>query len=181
MSNSGKFVHRDFPPSFWHPKFRHQPSSAEFAALAGLQLLEEYRPICPGHVLTKVHYDGKPARKRFIVEVALEQGPFFIETLCTYTPALGIDALDGNLIRDAEEWILVRELKLKPRRLKLIFGAQEKLSCEDYLRFISNPHAGRRFQDIPIEFDVPKASIGAGSAGSTGAPPERRKRWWQFW
>ncbi len=171
MPNSGRIAPRDFPPYFLHPSLNEQLTQSEFDALS-TRRLEEQRGICPGHKLTVTHVTDGEKERRYIVEVVLEKGRFFIEAPCTFTPSMGLDVLDGNLVNDAEEWILVQELKLRPRRLRHIFGHEHRLPYKDYIRVVTALHAGERFQDVDAVFDIPEAPP---------PPIAQRKRWWKFW
>ncbi len=185
MSYSSRIAHRDFPPYFLHPRANEQLTAEAFEAIPTREM-EQHESIGLGHVLTKVHLAQAPAERRFILEVVLNKGRFFIESLCTYTPAMGMDLLDGNLVLDAEEWILIQELKMKPRRLGLIFGANDRIPTKEYIQFITSPHAGERFQDVPVEFENAQRSSSNKAAEETSASNEepkavKQKKWWQFW
>lgn len=174
MPNSGYIRNRDFPSHFLHPQFNEQLNKEQFEAME-TQQLEEHASICPGHKLTKTHITGPPEDRRYIVEVVLNKGTYFIEAPCTFTPALGLDVLDGNLVYDAEEWILVQELRLKPRRLRMIFGHEHRLPYQDYIKKVTAIHAGWKFQDLEAEFELPAPLVVPVS------PKSKRKKWWKFW
>lgn len=170
MPNSGYIRNRDYPPYFDHPQLSDQLTKEQFKALPTREV-EEHGGICEGHILTKVHLAEVPGNRRFIVEVVLETGHFYIEAPCTFTPAMGLDVLDGNLVNDAEEWILVQELRMKPRRLRVLFGHEHRRNSQDYVQAISGIRAGG-FAEIPVEF-MPPDSL----------PPlaKKKRRWWKFW
>ncbi|GEM_PF-2857293 len=170
MPNSGYIRNREYPQYFNHPQLNEQMPLEHFKMLPTREV-EEHAGLCDGHKLTKVHLVEEPGNRRFIVEVVLETGRYFIEAPCTFTPAMGLDALDGNLVNDAEEWILVQKLRMKPRRLRIIFGNRHRLSCEEYIKLVSGLRSGG-FADIPVEFHEPEPVFG---------PLKKRRSWWKFW
>ncbi len=170
MPNSGYIRNREYPQYFNHPQLSDQLTKEQFKALPTREV-EEHAGLCDGHRCTKIHLAEESGNRRFVAEVVLESGHFFIEAPCTFTPAMGLDVLDGNLVNDAEEWILVQELNMKPRRLRIIFGNQSRLLYQDYIKIVSGLRAGG-FADIPVEFHDP---------GPVFAPLKKRRSWWKFW
>jgi hypothetical protein len=185
MSNSGKIAPRNFPNYFLHPSYHEQPTRETFDATPKRRM-EILESIAKGHLESIVYLTQLPAERTFIVEVVLEKGRFFIESPCTFTPSLGIDALDGNLIHDAEEWILMQQLNMKPRRLTRTFGNNDRRPYEDYIKIITAPHAGRNFQDVPVEFEEniekwTQKTTSPTTISTDSEAKEIKKPWWKFW
>jgi hypothetical protein len=203
MSVLQRLAKRPFPSYIMHPQHYDQPENT-FLADKNLRKLERYPSRCKGHIGTNVlfHTDQEGYRS-YILEVVLEQGSFLIEAPCTYSPAMGMDLLDGNLVKDAEEWVLFQQLRLKPVRLEHIFGRDDRLDCEEYVRKVTAPHVGPLFQDVKPEFLT--ASPQASEPVKNALPSEKRnpespdeqadrqpqstpqqavapeKPWWKFW
>lgn len=177
LFGNARIAQRDLPPYFLHPRYHDQLDDRQVESLQ-LTYIEEYPGRCRGHLGTKVHLqslgDGK---SQYLVEVSLDTGKVHLEVPCTYLPAMGMDLVDGNLVLDAEEWVLVQKLGLKPRRLKYIFKNDDRRSCEEYVRLITAPHAGELFQDVEPEFEQDL------SMGNRGCQPKTssEKPWWKFW
>lgn len=181
MSNSGTFAPRDLPPCFLHPKHSHQPNREEFEK-AGPRPMDKRESLCPGHRETIIHLAGSGNARRFIVEVILESGSCYIESPCTFTPAMGMDVLDGHLAYDAEEWLLVQCLRVLPRRLPYIYGSEDRLSADNYIKRVWNI---RLSHNAAYEFDRQTAAAEQGTASiikeeefAVGKPV---KKWWLFW
>lgn len=178
MTPDPRIAPRDLPPYIRHPSHYDQPTGEDSLRL-DKRFIEAYPSRCSGHVGTRVHYhsDGEGLR-RYLVEVELQSGVYWIEAPCTYLPAMGMDLLDGHLVLDAEEWVLVQRLRLKPRRLAYMFGAADRQETGEYIRRALAPHAGDRFQDVEPEFEAGPADplTATGHTGREGA-----RKWWQFW
>ncbi len=180
MANNSKFAPRNFPQNFDHPRYYNQLSRAEFDALSKRQM-EEHGGICLGHKKTVVHFAGAGAERRFIVEVITKVGSFYIESPCTYTPGMGLDALDGNLANDAEAWLLCQNLGLRSKRLETIFGVKDHIYYEDYIKIVSFPHAGGGFDDFEPDTARPAAIEKKEAQEAPIAPAAKQKPWWKFW
>lgn len=181
MSNSGRFAPRDLPLYFLHPMHNHQPSAEEFEA-SSARVVEAREGLCPGHKGTVIHLAGSGEDRRFIVEVKLAGGSCYIESPCTYTPAMGMDALDGHLAYDAEEWLLVQQLRVKPRRLRVVFGNNDRLIANDYIKSVSNirvsEDAEYEFEERPTPTLNNKTNEKAEQYSTLEKP---KKKWWKFW
>jgi hypothetical protein len=149
--------------------------------------MEERESLCPDHLGTVIHLAGSGEGRRFIVEVKLAQGSFYIESPCTYTPAMGMDSLDGHLANDAEEWLLVQRLRVKPRRLPKVFGSADRLMASEYVQRVSNIRVS---EDAEYEFEegIPLQKVTVDSVADGAASPAQQapaapamKKWWQFW
>ncbi|MBP6185175.1 MAG: hypothetical protein KA479_09560 [Saprospiraceae bacterium] len=174
MANRSTVTHRDFPPYFLHPRHNDQLDPDKATTLPS-RFIEAYESKCNGHILTQVHLVTDAEHRRYLVEVQLETGTFWIEAPCTYMPVLGMDIVDGNLVLDAEEWILVQQLRLKSRRLARIFGPNDRVSSEEYIRQVTAAHAGLGFQDVEPEFEQNESESTKTDAKESG------KKWWRLW
>ncbi len=124
--------------------------------------MQNAQGICTGHKETIIYFVDSDENRRYIVEVILIKGHYFIETPCSWTPSFGMDTLDGNLAQDGEEWILVQELNYESKRLPVLFGNRDKTHFNDYLKLVGLPHSGQ-------ESNVTQATSKA-----------NKKKWWKF-
>lgn len=190
MSNSGKIAHRDFPKNFDHPRLYHQLTQAEFDAISSRQM-EEHAGLCRGHKKTIVHFVDGRENRRFIVEVVLKAGSFLSNPPAPIPRALVSTPWTAILAKDAEIWILMQQLGVTSKRLNALFGVQDHVYHEDYIRMISYPHARDEFEDVaepvlpsftantPSVSNNPNASITANAAPVD--TPTAKKKWWRFW
>lgn len=56
----------------------------------------------------------------------------FIHSICTFTPSLGMDRIDGEFAQDAEEYILEKTLNRETNRLN-VFENKNEISIQTYL------------------------------------------------
>ena len=125
--------------------------------------MENAPSICKGHKETIIHFVDSNENRRYIVEVILNKGCYYIETPCTWTPSLDMDTLDGNLAQDGEEWILVQELNYEPKRLPVLFGDKDKTYFNDYLKLVGLPHSAQESNGVQVSLKADK------------------KKWWKIW
>ena len=105
--------YRSFPEKFPHPARARRYSAAEFSALEK-QEMQTAPGCCKGHESTTIWYTGHS----YVVEVQFSaHAPSYIESICTFTPTMGMDMIDGNLAQDAEEFVLQQVLSRPTQRL----------------------------------------------------------------
>ena len=69
---------------------------------------------CKGHKGTTIWY----AERSYVVEIHFDVHPsVYIQSICTVTPTMGMDMIDGNLAQDAEEFVLQQVLARPTQRL----------------------------------------------------------------
>jgi hypothetical protein len=125
---------RAFPQAFPHPARARRFNAEEFAALPK-QKLQTAPSSCSGHESTTVWYvAGTPADRFYVVEVRFSQHPpVCIQSICTFTPTMGMDMVDGALAQDAEELVLQEVLGQQTHRLDL-FPPTTDIPSLPYLR-----------------------------------------------
>jgi hypothetical protein len=125
-----KTGYRAFPPEITHPSSAICLSQEEFDRIEK-QRLEEAPSACPGHLGTVVWYAKS---KGYIIQVKLDgKQDVFATSICTFTPTMGMDQIDGMFAQDVEESILNRELGCPTNRLD-VFQDREAIPVEQYLR-----------------------------------------------
>lgn len=129
-----KTGYRAFPPTFPHPARARRFTAEEFAALPK-QKLQTAPASCPGHASTSVWYvAGTPAERFYVIEICFSQHPpVHIQSICTFTPTMGMDRVDGELAQDAEELVLQEVLGVQSRRLAQ-FPASADIPAMPYLQ-----------------------------------------------
>jgi len=111
--------------------------------------------VCEGHAGTDVWF----CDPGYIVHVRLEEGDdVFIESISTFTPTMGMDAIDGQFAQDAEDWVLWQALGRPSARLD-VYGQHDQVPIEAYLQA----------RGLAAAFSNPTA---------VGLNP---KPWWRFW
>lgn len=124
-----KTGYRAFPPEIIHPSRTTYLTQDEFDQMAK-QKLEQAPPACAGHSGTVVSY---AAGKGYIIQVSLDGKPDVMATsICTFTPTMGMDQIDGLFAQDVEEFILNRELAYPTNRLD-VFEGRDSIPAEKYL------------------------------------------------
>jgi hypothetical protein len=129
-----KTGYRSFPDTFPHPARVRRFTAEEFAAKPK-QKMQAAPSACVGHESTTIWYvAGTPAERFYIVEVCFSKHPpVYIQSLCTFTPTMGMDRVDGELAQDAEELILQEVLGRQTRRLDA-FPPSADIPALPYLR-----------------------------------------------
>jgi hypothetical protein len=121
---------RAFPPFIDHPKKAEHLTQAAFTNLNSTKM-QDAPSSCPGHIGTTVWYSGTNG---YVIQVKLEGKPdVYARSICTFTPTLGMDRIDGEFAQDVEEYLLQKQLGFKSTRL-VIFDGKESLPIEEYLR-----------------------------------------------
>jgi hypothetical protein len=125
---------RAFPKTFPHPARARRFTADEFAALPK-QKLQAAPSSCSGHDSTTVWYvAGTPAERFYIIEIRFSaHPPVYIQSICTFTPTMGMDMVDGSLAQDAEELVLQEVLGHQTRRLDA-FQLSADIESMPYLR-----------------------------------------------
>jgi len=122
--------YRAFPPEITHPSHATYLTQDEFDRTEKQQL-EQAPSACPGHVGTVVWYSKD---KGYIIQVKLDAKPDVTAiSICTFTPTMGMDQIDGLFAQDVEEFILNRDLGYPTNRLD-VFQGRESIPAEEYLR-----------------------------------------------
>ena len=88
-------------------------------------------PSCPGHTGTTVWY---VERAGYIIELSFDAHPsVYAHSICTFTPTLGMDRLDGEFAQDVEDFILQEVLGVERPRLA-VFPPGSDVPIKPYLR-----------------------------------------------
>jgi hypothetical protein len=125
-----KTGYRSLPPSIKHPSRARHYIVSEFAA-AQKTKMQDAPPSCPGHVGTTVWY---VEREGYIIEVRFDSHPpVYAHSICTFTPTLGMDRIDGEFAQDVEESVLHEVLGFQSHRLATFQSASD-IPIEQYLR-----------------------------------------------
>ena len=120
--------HRAFPERFPHPARAKRFTPEEFSALEK-QRMQSVAGCCKGHESTTIWY----ADRCYIVEVRFAaHPPVYIQSICTFTPTMGMDMIDGNLAQDAEEFVLQQVLARPTQRL--MHHGLSGIPAMDYLK-----------------------------------------------
>ena len=122
--------YRAFPETIIHPSRARRFSAEEFASLRKVKL-QDAPPVCAGHAGTSVWYVEHTG---YIIEIRFDsRQPVYIHSLCTFTPTLGMDKIDGEFAQDAEEYILHESLGFPAERL-VVYGDSPAVPTADYLQ-----------------------------------------------
>ena len=122
--------YRAFPETIIHPSHARRFSAEEFASLQKVKL-QDAPPACAGHGGTSIWYVEQTG---YIVEIRFDsRQPVYIHSLCTFTPTMGMDKIDGEFAQDAEEYILHESLGFPTERL-VVYGDSPAVPTADYLR-----------------------------------------------
>src|SRR5437867_3870891 len=106
-------------PAFLNPRSARRPSPEEFESLHKTQM-QQSPSICEGHRGSTVWHITREKGSCYVLQVDLEGRPsVLIETICTFAPTFGIDAVDGMLIEDAEHLVLNEALGFGTKRLDI--------------------------------------------------------------
>jgi hypothetical protein len=139
-------------PRFPNPRSLRRLAPGEFEPL---QKTETQRSpgIAPDHRGSTVWYVPRDEGGYFVLQVDFDGRPsVLVETICTFTPTWGIDAVDGMLIEDAEHMVLGEQLGFASSRLD-VYGSASEVDPIQYLR----------------------------ARGTTVETSSAKKKWWQFW
>lgn len=151
-------------PKFPNPRSLPRVTVEEFDKLPKTEM-QRAPSIAAGHLGTTVWYVKESNARYFVVQVDVEgHPPALLKALCTFTPSMGVDAVDGMLIEDAEHFVLSETLGFKTTRLD-VYGSSPEINPIQYLA-----SHGLHVQSDP----APKASPKV-------APMVAQKKWWQFW
>ena len=87
---------------------------------------------CPGHESTSGLVCRRHARSErfYVIEIRFSQHPpVHIQSICTFTPTMGMDRVDGELAQDAEELVLqeVSFAGVQSRRLPTSFQRRRSI------------------------------------------------------
>lgn len=138
-------------PKFTNPRSLRRLASEEFEPLQKTEM-QRSPSIVPGHRGSTVWYLPRGKGGYFVLQVEFDDQPsVLLETVCTFTPTWGIDAVDGMLIEDAEHLVLNEKLGFVTSRLD-VYGSTPEVDPVEYLRSRS------------ATVDIVKP-----------------KKWWQFW
>ena len=122
--------YRALPPSIPHPS-RARRFTSEEAASFQKRKLQEAPSLCAGHDRTIVWYAEGLG---YIIEVRFTAHPaVYVKSLCTFTPTLGMDKIDGEFAQDVEEYVLQEALGYKGNRLSA-YPTTSDVPVQQYLR-----------------------------------------------
>jgi hypothetical protein len=125
-----KTGHRAFPKIFPHPARARRFTADEFEAISKTKL-QAAPSSCPGHESTTVWHAEAFG---YIIEIRFtKHSPIYIQSICTFTPTMGMDRIDGELAQDAEEFILHEVLGFNTTRLNA-FSPSTDIPAMEYLR-----------------------------------------------
>ena len=110
---------RAFPETFPHPARARRFTAEEFAAKPK-EKMQVAPSACAGHESTTIWYvAGTPAERFYIIEIRFStHSPVYIQSICTFTPTMDMDRVDGELAQDAEELVMQEVLGRQTRRLE---------------------------------------------------------------
>jgi hypothetical protein len=122
--------HRAFPKTFLHPARARKFTADEFEAISKKKL-QTAPSSCPGHESTTIRYAEAFG---YIVEIRFaNHKPIYARSICTFTPTMGMDRIDGELAQDVEEFVLQDVLGFKTKRLDA-FPSWKDISSTEHLR-----------------------------------------------
>ena len=122
--------YRAFPPTIDHPRKAEVLSETAFTNLNAIKM-QDAPSLCPGHEGTTVWYAGTNG---YVIQIRIKgKKDIYARSICTFTPTMGMDKIDGVFAQDVEEYHIQKELGLKSTRLDA-FNGNDSLSIEDYLR-----------------------------------------------
>jgi hypothetical protein len=122
--------YRAFPETIINPSFARRFSAEEFASLQKVKL-QDAPSACARHAGTTIWYVEQMG---YIVEIHFDsRDPVYIHSICTFTPTMGMDKIDGEFAQDAEEYILHESLGF-PTELLAVYGDLPAVPIADYLR-----------------------------------------------
>jgi len=125
---------RTFPKTFPHPARARRFTGEEFAVLSK-QKLQAAPSSCSGHDSTTIWYvAGTPVERFYVLEIRFSAHPsIYIQSICTFTPTMGMDMVDGALAQDIEELVLQEVLGRQTHRLD-VFSPLADIESMPYLR-----------------------------------------------
>ena len=127
MSKTG---YRALPPFISHPQKSKIYTRDEFEKIKTVKM-QEAPSLIIGHKKTIVWYAFELG---YIIEVQFDDGKiFYIQSICTFTPTMGMDRIDGLFAEDAEEYIISTHLNFNSQRL-CIFNGGDEINIEIYLQ-----------------------------------------------
>jgi hypothetical protein len=122
--------YRAFPETISNPSQARRYSGEEFDSLPRVKL-QDAPPLCTGHAGTAVWYVEQTG---YIVEIRFDsRPPVYIHSICTFTPTMGMDQIDGEFAQDAEAYVLSELLGFPSKRLA-VYGNSAQVHIADYLR-----------------------------------------------
>jgi hypothetical protein len=128
-----KTGYRAFPETFPHPARARRFTAEEFAAKQK-QKMQAAPSVCAGHEGTTIWYvAGTPAERFYIVEIRFSaHPPVYLQSICTFTPTMGMDRIDGELAQDAEELVMQEVLGRQTQRLDAFPASADIPLCRIY-------------------------------------------------
>jgi len=122
--------HRAFPKTFPHPARARRFTADEFEAITKKKL-HTASPSCSGHEGTTIWYAEAFG---YVIEIRFTERPtIYVQSICTFTPTMGMDRVDGEIAQDVEEYILHEVLGFQTTRLDP-FPAWRDIPSTEYLR-----------------------------------------------
>ena len=142
--------YRALPKSIKCPCCDQYISSDEFESIDSKILMQEAPSCHEGHLSTEVWYAES---RGYILKILFSDGAIkFILSMCTFTPTMGMDSIDGLFASDAEEFAI-----------------------QDYLG-VRSPRMDIFKNNIEIATDVYLSNYGVGVQLNDKSTP-----WWKFW
>jgi len=125
-----KTGYRALPPKIDNPSKAEIITESAFTNMKARKM-QEASAVCPGHRGTTVWY---AETNGYVIQIKLDaKKDIYARSICTFTPTMGMDKIDGAFAEDVEEYQLQKELGFKSSRLA-IFEGKEAVAIEDYLR-----------------------------------------------
>ncbi len=122
--------YRAFPPVIEHPSNSKLIGKWKFK-FTKKSKMEEAPSICEGHEGTIIWYADKIG---YLLEIRFKDHPtVYTQSICTFTPTMGMDKIDGSFAEDVEAYFLEETLGYKPDRLD-IFGGKKSVEINKYLK-----------------------------------------------
>jgi hypothetical protein len=124
--------YRALPPGVERPSAAALVGLDEFQA-AEKTLMESVAGSVAGHTRTEVWYVAPPSG-HYLLRLTFDRHPdAFARSICTYTPSLGMDRIDGCFAEDVEAYVVERVLGVHHPRLD-VFGQNGTIEMRQYLK-----------------------------------------------
>jgi hypothetical protein len=122
--------YRAFPPEIENPSKAETIGKLKFKLLKTIKM-QDAPSTYEGHEGTIIWYVDKIG---YIVEIKFTDHPtVYAKSICTFTPTMGMDKIDGSFAEDIEAYYLNKHLGFQTDRL-LIFEGKDSVGIETYLK-----------------------------------------------
>ena len=122
--------YRAFPPVIDNPSKAKTIGKLRFKFIKTTKM-QEVPSLCEGHEGTTIWYADK---KGYFIEIKFSKHPtIYAQSVCTFTPTMGMDKIDGSFAEDIEAYFLKKQLGYESDRLT-IFAGKDSVRINDYLK-----------------------------------------------